>query len=125
MAGIKDAIDEIAVAEKENNGSVIGQYLSDKRPSVRTAATNAFNRMKANPVEDNTPLPANSEELSAIAHGKPLPKTADVPPAADDRNAPIMPNKWIEMSEEEAAEHEANGLLVGYDPANGRGLLKQ
>lgn len=38
--------------------------------------------------------------------------------------APRASGKWIKVTAEELAKHEADGNLKGYDPASGEALLK-
>lgn len=113
MASIKDSLEEINKAVAENNGSVIGQYLEDKRPAVKAAANKALLAMQANPAEDNTPIPEEfKKEQESNISNVPIEK-------------PLLRRNWIEMTEDEAAQYEKDGLLIGFDRNNGIGLIKK
>ena len=120
MASIKEAIEEIKQAVIDNNGSVVGQYLNDGRPSVRAEANKAFLQMQSNPSEDKTPIPEEFKKKE-----KDVVQEKQYNPASEERKPPIRQSDWIDMTAIEAAGYEQQGILMGFDPVNELGLLKK
>lgn len=133
MSRVTDALKEIEKAVKEGDSGVIGQYLADSSAKVRSAAEDALSVLSQNDVEDKTPpleVPKDAKNLSEEAEKVEEEREAYIDGRLltkkdPDANFPIRPADWIEMTEKEMKKYEKDGLLVGYSPKLGLGLLKK
>lgn len=121
--GYQDAHAEIDKAVKSGDGSIIGQYMSDDRKVVRDYANKAFKKLEESKVENNTPVPPepSKEEMIPVETVDQIVSGREDP----DSNPPILKDKWIKMTHEEAMQYQKENRLVGHNPKRGIGLLKE
>ena len=99
---VKDALEKIKVAKEAGDEATLDKYAMDDRSSVSSAAQKALDYIDG--LEDTEGVNVQDE----------LEKEKEEP----------SQEGWIEMTIEESKEYQTQGILKGYNPHTGMGLLK-
>ena len=115
MPRVKDGVERVTDEERKE--------MAKKAKAELTAEAKAA--PKELKTEGVAKLDTNVAETKVV--GSTMTRKADLDKAFAKNFAyvPVSKVGWIAMSEEEVAQHTAEGTLVGFDPATGLGLLKK
>lgn len=102
MVNVKEALEDIKVAIENEDEATLDRYAMDERVTVSKAAQKALD------VIDNVEDEPTENIREKLQEEKKEPSTEG----------------WIDMTIEESKEYRDKGLLIGYNPNNGMGLVK-